>query len=76
MNIYVFTAAFMPTDQSTLVAIQRVTPNNNYCGGQEYMDIYVQSFVFDSSGTGYDSVVTSCGNGNAVLRSTRGKGTS
>jgi hypothetical protein len=36
----------------------------------------VRSFVLDSSGTGYDSVVTSCGNCNADLSSTNGRGTS
>ena len=43
MDICIFAAAFMPIDQSTEVAIQRVTPNSNYCGGQEYMDNYLHS---------------------------------
>jgi hypothetical protein len=36
----------------------------------------VQSFVLDSYGIGYDSVVTSCGNCNADLSSTNGRGSS
>jgi hypothetical protein len=43
MGICVFTAEFIPTDQSTDVAIQKATPTSNFCGGQEYMDIYLHS---------------------------------